>query len=160
MENKGVVIGIIIALIVISALVVFFMQDSERVDMEISFQTIEKGFNNDINERQTRVIKTTEEWRDLWTEMFSSIRMPTRVVDFDNKMLIAAIQGQKLTGGYNVEIDKIEDLGDKINVNIVETEPGSNCITTQAFTSPYHIVELDKTSKKIEFSYSRNVVNC
>ncbi len=100
-----------------------------------------------------------EEWSDLWTEMFPT-QMIASAIDFDNKILIAAFQGQKSTGGYSIEITKIEEIDNKIIVNIAENEPGRNCIVTQAFTSPYHIVELDKTSKEIEFSYSKNITDC
>lgn len=160
MENKNTVIGIAIALIIIGALIVFVMQNNTEINnKEISFKTIQKGFNNDINERQTRVIRTAGEWSDLWTEMFPT-EMIASAIDFDNKILIAAFQGEKPTGGYSIEIVKIEEKDNKIIVNVVENEPGSNCITTQAFTSPYHIVELDKTSKLVEFSYSKEVVEC
>jgi hypothetical protein len=66
-------------------------------------------------------------------------------------MVIAVFIGERPTGGYGIEIESIDAYADRITVNIVETEPGPDELTTQALTYPYHIVTTEKTEMEVRF---------
>ena len=81
-------------------------------------------------------------------------------VNFDEKMLIAVFQGQKPSGRYSIEINKIKEYADYIEVTVRETSPGENCIVTFALTSPLHIVEVEKSDKPIRFTFEQEITRC
>jgi hypothetical protein len=124
----------------------------------ITFKTIVQGHYSEIEEKRSEIIRNDEGFSSLLEER--SIYVDGAGIDFDNKMLIAVFQGMKPSGGYSTEIMIIEEFKDFIQVGVVEKSPAEGCVSAMAITSPYHIVEIDKTDKEIRFSYSEQVVGC
>jgi len=124
---------------------------------EIPFETIIKGFNSNQAEKKNYVIKNEGEWAGILTETGAELPAP---VDFTKDMIIAVFQGVKMTGGYGIEITKIIETDNNIEVYIKETSPGPKCNVTQAITNPYHIVKLAKSDKEIKFNTTETVNNC
>ncbi|MBS3092847.1 protease complex subunit PrcB family protein [Candidatus Pacearchaeota archaeon] len=126
---------------------------------EVHFTEIKKGITNDITQKQTRIIKSSESWSDLWTEMFPT-EMIASAINFNESMVVAVFQGQKSTGGYDIKINKIVETSNKLLVYITETPPGKNCIVTQALTQPYNIIQLKHSEKPIEFIFEQKINEC
>ncbi len=80
-------------------------------------------------------------------------------VDFSSRRVILLSLGGRPTGGYSISTKKIEDCGDYIKVSIIVKKPGSNCVVTQAQTSPYQFVEVESV-KELIFEERIEVVNC
>lgn len=57
-------------------------------------------------------------------------------------VLVAAFQGQQMTGGYTIHITAIERRGDQLVVRATLTAPGPGAIVTQVLTSPAHVVAI------------------
>ncbi len=57
--------------------------------------------------------------------------------------------GEKTTGGYSVEVVKVEELPDKIVVTVKENSPKPGEMTTEALTNPYTVVKIN-SKKPIE----------
>lgn len=161
--------AVIIGIVIVVSIIVFLVYNSSyntpnldntnTPENSIDFSTLKEGYQNEIKTKQERVITTSEEWADLWTEMFPT-EMIASAIDFEEKMIIAVFQGEKNTGGYSIEITEIIEKDNSLKVYIKETVPGENCILTQALTSPYHIVELDKTDKEIKFMRTQSTTEC
>lgn len=125
---------------------------------EIKFTELNKGYNNAIGERRQMVIKNSADWADLWTEMF-----PTQMIapiPLNDDMIIAVFMGEKNSGGYEIKITKILEDDDSLNVFVDEISPGKNCATTQALTQPYHVVQLEKSEKRVEFNFNEKIAEC
>ena len=127
--------------------------------VEVPFSTIEKGITSGIQERKLIVLKTAKEWRDLW-QAHSSIRIPPPPlpsVDFDREMIVAVFSGEKRSGGYGIEIAKIEEDGAKgqLRVFFRETQPPPGSMTLQALTQPFDIVKTNKTVLPVAFLSER-----
>jgi hypothetical protein len=58
------------------------------------------------------------------------------------RVLIAAFQGAKRTGGYAIHIDAIERDGDQLIVHATFTQPAPGSLVTQVLTSPAHVVSV------------------
>ena len=58
------------------------------------------------------------------------------------RVLVAAFQGQQMTGGYTIHITAIERRGDQLVVRATLTAPGPGAIVTQVLTSPAHVVSI------------------
>lgn len=165
MVNKNIAIRISLLIIgiilIISLLKLGIINQKQKNDIikNIPFQTLNQGYYNNIIEKQTRIIKSSEEWADFWTEMFPT-QMIASAINFDKSMVIAVLQGQKPTGGYAIEIEKITEYPNYIEIIIKETSPGDNCITTQALTSPFHIIEMERSKKEIKFTFKQETSLC
>jgi PrcB C-terminal len=125
---------------------------------EAFFSSIDKGFTSGIRERKFVVIKTAKEWRDTW-QAHSSISVPPQPlpsVDFDREMIVAVFSGEKRTGGYGIEITKIEEESAKrqLLIFVRETQPPPGSMTIQAVTQPYQIVRMKKLDFAVEFVFN------
>lgn len=130
---------------------------------ELSFETVLKGTYNEYNkksETENILITSQADWLLMLQKVgleFSGVIAP---VDFAKDMLIASFQGLRATGGYGIEIIKITETANNLEVYIKDVSPGPGCIVTQALTSPYHIVKLQKSDKEAVFKIEKTVNNC
>ena len=166
MANKNLIIRTIV---LITATVFFIILaitgtiknnvNQEEKFIEISFQKIAEGPYGNINQKQTKIIKSSVEWADFWTEMFPT-QMIASALNFIDKIVIAILQGQKPTGGYSIKIEKILDKEDYIEIIIKETLPEENCFLTQFITSPYFIATMKKSNKPLKFVIQEEKFSC
>jgi len=72
-----------------------------------------------------------------------------RLVDGANvstdRVAVAAFQGEQVSGGFSIRIDRIERKGDQLAVHATFTEPAPGSINTMALTSPVHVVSIAST---------------
>ena len=61
------------------------------------------------------------------------------------------------TGGYYIEITKIVEKENSVEVFARETSPSPGSLVTEAFTQPYHIVKMKKVDKRL---YSKDKTQC
>lgn len=57
--------------------------------------------------------------------------------------------GEKISGGYSVEVVKVEELSDKIVVTVKENSPQSGQMAATVMTNPYTVVKIN-SKKPIE----------
>ncbi len=116
---------------------------------ELAFQTIELGQTSGIQEEspQLFLIQMQQEWRDFWGRHSAGTEPapPIPQVDFGSDMVIAVVDRNEPSGGYRFQVDSIEVVGGRLEVKVNKESPGDGCITTQAFTQPYHFVRLART---------------
>jgi hypothetical protein len=116
------------------------------------FVTIARGSNSGIANANEAVVRSTSEWGALWK--LHGGREPVPPVDFAKEIVAAVFVGTRPTGGYSVEIVSTRPDGETLIVEYVERRPSADAIVTQALTSPFHIVKLQKTDGSVRF---RNV---
>jgi hypothetical protein len=120
-----------------------------------NFRTVLKTQNYNMPSRTNIVIKTPTELKEI-EDSVNSFKTP----DFAKNMLIAVFMGDKSSGGYSVEIERITEEDSKINVFITETSPGTGCMTTMALTSPAQIVEYKLSAKPVTFITKKVTSEC
>lgn len=150
MKNVIIVIIIFVFIVCLNTQAIF----GEKED-GFEFNTIAKGHYSGIADSRNLIIKDIQTWQEAW-EAHASIRLPRPElpnIDFTEKLVIAVFNGERSTGGYTLEIDKIERMDDKIRVYICKQKPGPGLMVTQAFTQPHHIIEIEKSDLPIEFVY-------
>jgi hypothetical protein len=131
------------------------MGSNKEKIISISFSSIDKGSRSVKKDREFVIIKTEKEWGDLW-QLHKKTSLPEQQihpVDFKEEMVIAVFSGEKRTGGYGIEITRIEENLEKgqLEVFFLETHPFPNSIVIQALTQPYHIVKLKKVDIPVVF---------
>ena len=126
---------------------------------DFPFITIDKGVSSGIRERKFLVIKTEQEWTELWRAHASNVTPPRDrpSVAFNNEMGVAAFLGEQRSGGYGLQITRIEEDLEKRQVSVFlrETKPPAGSMVSQALTQPYHIVKLKKVELPVVFLSER-----
>ena len=69
--------------------------------------------------------------------------------DINTSNFILLNMGEKTTGGYSIEVVKVEELSDKIIVTVKENAPKTGDNVTDAITNPYAVVKIN-SKKPIE----------
>lgn len=123
--------------------------DQLKRDREVPFSTVDRGVTSGIKEAGFFVLKTEEEWRAFWRRHASST---PPVLDFSREMVIAAFMGEQRTGGFSIEIQKVEDKGGLLKVLVQKTLPAPESPVLQVLTQPYHIIRLAKTDLPVRFA--------
>ncbi len=129
---------------------------------KVAFEIVQDGTYSAIQEKRELTINTNDDYQKLMAEVYKNLDQMPRipVVDFTKNTLIAVFIGTRNTGGYLVTIDSITESSKNMNVEVMETTPGKDCMTSDVLTAPYTIVKVPKTDKKAVFKYSQKVKDC
>jgi hypothetical protein len=90
-----------------------------------------------IGEARRLVIKDANAWSQFWSELGVGDRP---AVDFRRDVVVVAAAGQRQTGGHEIAIDRVTQRDGELIVEVVETAPGPNCMTTASLTQPVDVV--------------------
>lgn len=62
------------------------------------------------------------------------------------RLYIGVFAGERRTGGYAVKIDRIERIGDRLDVTARFISPPTDALTIQVITTPAQLVSIDRRS--------------
>jgi hypothetical protein len=119
-------------------------------------------FNSGACAPSLRVVRTAEEWASTWAELaanHSPIPAPP-TVDFAAEMLLVATMGQRLTGGYFIDVERAAAKDGTLHAYVLETSPGPTCATTQALTCPAAVVRVARRDGPVAFATRTTVHEC
>jgi hypothetical protein len=98
-----------------------------------------------IGESRRLVIRDANAWANFWSELGVGDRP---AVDFTRDLVIAVAAGQRPTGGYEIAINRVRQQNGELVVDLVETTPGPNCMTSESLTQPADVVVVSGVSPK------------
>ncbi len=83
----------------------------------------------------------SQSWSRFWNQTSSK---PVPEIDFSKHLILVVFQGIKLTGGYGIEIIRVEidEKRTKLNITAKFKKPGPNEAVDLGETSPYAIAKL------------------
>ena len=110
----------------------------------LKFRTLKSGSQarHDAPGRQIVVAPTAESYARLWSSMVGEGSAPP--VDFEKEVAVFVMAGQKPTGGYRVAVKSVAREDNALVVDAPVTPPPPDAMTTQALTSPYTVIAVDK----------------
>jgi len=110
----------------------------------LPFSTVAKGFASDVLEPLQVAIRTRDEWVAFWARHTRAQVQPPSAppVDFSREMVVGIFLGERATGGYEIEITKVERAGSELRIHYRSKSPDPGAIVTQARTQPYHLIKL------------------
>jgi hypothetical protein len=119
-----------------------------------SVRSLAKGAFSGITDARQQVIKDAASWEKLWKQNAVSLEPAAKVpaVDFTKEMVIAVTMGTKRTGGYAIEIVRVEAADAALKIFVRRTSPPPGALTVQALSAPYHFVAVPKSDLKPEFA--------
>lgn len=90
-----------------------------------------------IGEARRLIIRDANAWAEFWSELGVGERP---VVDFTRDVVVAVAAGQRPTGGYEIAIERVRQVNGELTIEVVETTPGPNCMTTASLTQPADVI--------------------
>ena len=128
------------------------------------FETIDIGDQSGVagGELQIFKIETQAEWDDFWSNHQGNVIPPPPApsVDFSQEMVIAVVDQQRPSGGFQLEITEIEEVEGGLVVRVNKQSPGADCIVTLALTQPFHVVRVAKSDLEPELLMSEETFSC
>jgi hypothetical protein len=115
-----------------------------------------------VSTRRRLVIRDADHWREFWSEVMArqQPRPDAPTVDFDRNMVIAAAMGRRQTGGYAISIEDVSRGHGRLTVTVLESSPGPDCSTIQAYTAPVVAVRVRRSDEPVTFVERRETYSC
>ena len=83
------------------------------------------------------VIRDPKTWAAFWSELGAGVRPE---VDFGRDLVIAVASGERSSGGHQIAVQQVTRNGGVLRIEVVDTSPGPDCMTTSALTQPVDVV--------------------
>ena len=107
-------------------------------------------------------------WASFWQSsdrLDINLQKPTApVVDFANQTIIGVTAGSHRTGGYGIQIERIEKVqragGDRWLLHYIETVPADTCPVTQAPTTSVVFISIPKSTLAIDLQGNQVIEAC
>jgi len=120
------------------------------------FRTMVKDSMGGSKQEGYYVITSQKDWEKLQSGFensgFYSYSLNFSDLDFEHRMVIAAFQGMRGSSGYEIEITKLVEYENKLEVFIQEKLPGEGMATLTVITSPCHVIEAERVDKEVVFN--------
>ncbi|MFD2909053.1 protease complex subunit PrcB family protein [Flavobacterium ardleyense] len=68
-------------------------------------------------------------------------------IDFKENDIVVLYQGQKMSGGYAIDVESVSWENDILIIKKAEKSPAKGAMVTMALTSPYCITSIPKTKE-------------
>ena len=132
----------------------------------VQFHTIDKGWElGGYNDPTDLVINNQTAWSRVWSIVqaacveYCDTAPPS--VDFGSRTVIAVFYGLAGNGGHQIEITRVEQMGQTVTVFVKVTDMGARCMSTQMMNYPLYIVDIPKTDQvNIRFVTETSIANC
>lgn len=116
-------------------------------------RTLARGAFSSIHQPTQVLVTNATQWNELWQRHQVDRTPPESVpkIDFEKESVIFVTLGRKRTGGYAVEIAKVQDTGKVTEVLVRTRAPKPGGFQLQALSVPFHIVAVPKIAGPVEF---------
>jgi hypothetical protein len=113
-----------------------------------------RNLNAKWNNQQNTIVTTSTVWDSLQNNCseYTRSRFVDTTIDFTVYQVIVIVDELHTNGGWSVDITNITEYIDSIVVTYTNLETGDiSCL----MTSPYHIVKIPVSNKKVIFQYEQ-----
>ena len=111
-----------------------------------------------VGESRRLIIRDANAWAAFWSELGMGDRP---AVDFTRDVVVAVAAGQRPTGGYEIAVDRVRQVNGELTIEVVETAPGPNCMTTTSLTQPVDVIVVPApTARSWSFVERKEVRGC
>lgn len=137
----------IISLLSLSLLFMSCKPKQAIVDENDVYKVVYKSQIGGKKEKSNLIIKNYEDFNALISELnigedeFEKLLS----IDLEKHDLLVSFLGEKTTGGYDIDVDKVKFSPTSSEVSLKEIVPEKNAMVTTTFTSPYMFVTLPKS---------------
>jgi hypothetical protein len=120
----------------------------------LPMRTIAEGAFSGITQARQEVIKDKAAWRKLWNQHNLKGQAVSKIpeIDFAKEMVLVVTMGQQRTGGYAIEIVKVESAKGRLRISVNHQSPPPGAMVAEVLTAPFHMVAVAKSELKPEFA--------
>lgn len=114
----------------------------------LQFTTVQRGAYSGVSEQMAVLITDEAGWNRHWRS-HASTQVPAPAapaVDFSQSSLLAVYMGEKMTGGYSLEVLEVKLENSVLTARVRQIAPGPGDMVTMALTQPYQIIRLPRVA--------------
>ncbi len=118
-----------------------------------TFETIENNAYSGHKSSGEYAIRNEEEWNTLWNQVTAD-RIPqpkAPSVDFETQMVLGVFLGERTSGGYSIEISRIRETENSLEVYVTEKTPQFGMMSASALSQPCHLIKTGLTKKEVKY---------
>lgn len=136
----------IVSLLSLSILFMSCKPKQVVVDENDVYEIVYKSQIGGKKEKSNVIIKNYEDFNALITELNIGEEEFGKMlnIDLEKHDLLVCFLGEKTTGGYDIDVDKVNFSKTTSEVSLKEIIPDKNAMVTMSLTSPYMFVTLPK----------------
>lgn len=98
-----------------------------------------------VSERVNYRVTSEDQLAALWQMIYTDNGTPVPTIDFNEYEVLAIFDGSHSTAGYAIQVASVKDTSDARVVTIVHTVPGDSCVPAGGGTSPFTIIQVNKS---------------
>ena len=123
---------------------------ADQVSRIAAFTVLAQGTQSGIERQRFETLRDAAALRKLWQAHNAGVSPtpPVPEVDFSKEMVIAAFAGTRKSGGYVLSVSRITVYPDRIEIDLSLTQPGSDCMVTEALTQPFVFAKTAQSGDK------------
>ena len=130
-------------------------------DRPLSVTRLFESRNGALESPTELVLRDQAAWEATWPRLHrSGPPGAAPAVDFGRDMVVVVALGERPSGGFGVRVDALESDGAGALVRYTSTEPGPDCMTTQALTAPVEAVAVPRVAGQVRFARSTVRTRC
>jgi hypothetical protein len=139
-------------------------QTTTPEEATLDFVVITEGATSGVQTDMTSIYRldTQEAWHKFWLEHSQNIQpseaAPT--INFEKDMVVAIVDADQPSSGYQLTIDQLQAVDDKLYVFATRTQPGAGCVSLGMISQPFVIIQLPKADLIPELRLSTKTVPC
>ncbi len=120
------------------------------------------GFHSGFTAPARLVVRSEAGWRDAWATIHRTLvpQPALPAVDFARETVLVVALGERSSGGYDIVVDSVYDMGSELQAVVRRTSPGAGCLVTGALTQPVDAVRIPATTKSVRFVDRDEVRDC
>ena len=110
---------------------------SRQAPSEVEIRRIGRWISSGVRGSRRLVIRDPATWSRFWAELGAGVRPK---VDFGRDLVIAVASGERSSGGHDIVVQRVVRSGGELRIVVLETSPGTDCVTTSALSQPVDVV--------------------
>ena len=130
--------------------------------LELSVKVIDQGAYGGIEAPLQIVIRDEAEWRRYWALLHQHLAARPQLpkIDFETQQLLLVCMGQRASGGYQVQVQKVMHYRQHCEIVVRQFSPGAGCVEPMVLTQPYQVVATARSGLPLEFVITNEPRDC
>ncbi|MBX2881916.1 MAG: protease complex subunit PrcB family protein [Granulosicoccus sp.] len=151
---------ILVAVLLPIALVLGCSSNSNEAGPPVSFSVIGTGGNLGGAAVETKIFETYQDQTSFDNALANySIAIDDVAIDFATEQVALVSMGQRTSGGYSIAAESVSDAGAYIELKLMLSSPGADCVVTGALTHPYQVLSIN-SQKEVRTNERTVTENC
>lgn len=137
----------IVSLLSVSILLLLACKPKQQiVETNDEFQVVYKSQMGGKKEKSNLIIKNYEEFNALVAELNIGEEEFEKLlsIDLEKHDLLVCFLGEKSSGGYDIDVEKVNFTSTSSEIILKELVPEKNAMVTMSLTSPFIFITLPK----------------